>query len=70
MVILSHFFRAVLWVDVLMEALVLLMKKKTVLPAPANRHGVEKSANGVNLNGSETDGVSDLKKGVKQIIYC
>lgn len=53
-----------------MEALVLLMKKKTVLPAPANRHGVEKSANGVNLNGSETDGVSDLKKGVKQIIYC
>ena len=42
-----------------MEALVLLMKKKTVLPAPTNLHGVEKSANGVNLNGSETDGVSD-----------
>ena len=34
-----------------MEALVLLMKK-TVLPALANRHGVEKSANVVNLNGS------------------
>ena len=34
-----------------MEALVLLMKKR-VLPALANRHGVEKSANGVNLNGS------------------
>ena len=34
-----------------MEAFVLLMKK-TVLPALANRHGVEKSANGVNLNSS------------------
>lgn len=45
-----------------MEALVLLMKKKTVLPALANRHGVGKSANGVNINGSETDGVSDKKR--------
>ena len=45
-----------------MEALVLLMKKRTVLPAPANRHGVEKSANGVNLNGSEIDGVSNNKR--------
>ena len=35
-----------------MEALVLLMKKTVFLPALANRHGVEKSANGVNLNGS------------------
>lgn len=35
-----------------MEALVLLMKKKTVLPA----------TNGVNINGSETDGVSDKKR--------
>ena len=34
-----------------MEALVLLMKK-TVLPALANYHEVKKSANGVNLNGS------------------
>ena len=45
-----------------MEALVLLMKKRTVLPAPTNRHGVEKSANGVNLNGSETDGVFNNKR--------
>ena len=34
-----------------MEALVLLMKKR-VLPALANRHGGEKSANRVNLNSS------------------
>ena len=45
-----------------MEALVLLMKKRTVLPAPTNRHGVEKRTNGVNLNGSETDGVSNNKR--------
>lgn len=38
-----------------MEALVLLMKKKTVLPA----------TNGVNINGSETDGVSDKKRALK-----
>ena len=45
-----------------MEAPVLLMKRKTALPALANRHGEEKSANEVNLNGSETDGVSDKKR--------
>ena len=45
-----------------MEAPVLLMKRKTVLPALANRHGEEKRANEVNLNGSETDGVSDKKR--------
>ena len=38
-----------------MEALVLLMKGKTVFPAPASCHGVEKIANWVGLvNKSET----------------
>ena len=52
-----------------MEALVLLMKKKTVLPALANRHGEEKNANGVNLMVPRQT-VFLIRKGLKQIIYC
>ena len=38
-----------------MEARVLLMKRRTVFPALANCHGVEKIANGVGLvNSFET----------------